>query len=120
MSKKPPKKRNQPKSAKGAGKPPKNDTAPRKGRHTPTPSEDAEWEKRMDELEDERADLNRNEVAQPVAIDPHELASIVKRLEALRATSKELGQEGTPFNAHIDEALLHLNQAASELVRGDL
>jgi hypothetical protein len=118
MSKKPPDqpgKLSHPESVGGEGGSPESDSVPPKGRHSPTPFEDAEWEERMDELEVERHGLHGNEVAQPLAIDPHELASIVKRLEALWARSKELGQKETRLNAHIEEALAHLNQAASEL-----
>jgi DNA repair exonuclease SbcCD ATPase subunit len=118
MSKKPPDqpgKHNQPKSARAEGEAPKSDSVPPKDRHSPTPCEDAEWEERMDELEDEREELHEDEVAQSLAMDPHELASIVQRLEALRAKSKELGQEETRLHAHIEEALAHLNQAVSEL-----
>lgn len=103
------------KSATGGREPPQNDIAPPKRRHSSTPFEDAEWEGRMDELEVERGDLDKNQVVQPATIDPQELASIVKRLEVLAATSKEFGREKTHLNAHLEEALVHLNQAVSEL-----
>jgi hypothetical protein len=117
VSKKPqdqPEKPKQPKPAKGRREPPKNDQTP-KGSHSPTPCEDAEWAARMDDLEVDRGDLYEEEIAQPVTVDPHELASIVTRLEALRATSQEYGEQKSRLNAHLDEALSHLHQAVSEL-----
>lgn len=119
MSKKPqdePQKPKQPKAAKGPREPPKNDQSP-KGSHSPTPCEDAEWAERMDELEVEREDLHAEETAQPVTVDPHELSSILTRLEALRATSQEYGEQMTRLNAHLDEALSHLHQAVSLLAK---
>ena len=119
VSKKPqdePQKPKQPKAAKGRREPPKNDQSP-KGSHSPTPCEDAEWAERMDELEVEREDLHAEETAQPVTVDPHELSSIVTRLEALRATSQEYGEQMTRLNAHLDEALSHLHQAVSVLAK---
>ena len=119
VSKKPqdePQKPKQPKAAKGRREPPKNDQSP-KGSHSPTPCEDAEWAERMDELEVEREELLEDESGQPVTVDPHELSSILTRLEALRATSQEYGEQMTRLNAHLDEALSHLHQAVSVLAK---
>lgn len=69
----------------------------------------------MDELEGEREELHKSEIVQPGTIDPHALASIVQQLEVLAATAKKHGQERTRLNAHLDEALLHLNQATAAL-----
>lgn len=119
MSKKPqeqPEKPKQPKAAKGRREPHKNDQTP-KGSQSPTPCEDAEWAERMDELEVEREDLHEEEIAQPETVDPHELSSIVTRLEALRATTQKSGEQMTRLNAHLDEALSHLHQAVSLLAK---
>jgi hypothetical protein len=117
MSKKPqdqPERPKQPKAGKGRREPPKNDQTPR-GSHSPTPCEDAEWAERMDELEVEREELLEEQSAQPATVDLHELTSIVTRLEALRATSQEYGEQMTQLNAHLDEALSHLHHAVSDL-----
>ena len=113
-----PGKPNRPKSHVGRIEPPQHDSNSPQGTHSPTPREDAEWEERMDELEGEREELHKNEIVQPGTIDPHDLASIVRRLEVLAATAKQLGQEGTRLSAHLEEALLRLNQATSELAEG--
>ena len=110
-----PEKRDQPESASAESEPPKDDIGPPKRSHSLTPCEDAEWEGRMDELEVQRDEVYKNEVAQHSMIDTYELASIVKRLEALRDKSTALGQEHTRIIAHLEAALMHLNQAASEL-----
>jgi hypothetical protein len=44
------------------------------------------------------------------------LAHVIERLEALRAESKELGQEHKNLLDHFEEAISQLRQAASELV----
>jgi len=110
-----PGKPNRPRPRVGRIESPQNDSNSPKGGQSPTPREDAEWDERMDELEDEREELHKSEVVQPGTIDPHDLASIVQRLEVLAATAKEHGQERTRLNAHLDEALLHLNQATAAL-----
>ena len=100
-----PENRGQPESASG----------PPKRSHSLTPCEDAEWKERMDELEVQRDEVYKNEVAQHAMIDSCELVSIVERLEALRDKSTAFGQEHTRIIAHLEAALMHLNQAASEL-----
>lgn len=117
MPKKPqdqPKKPSQQKGDKGRGLS-RSDRKSTEAKHSPTPGDDAEWEERMDELDVEREELHKNQISPPVMIDPHELANIIKRLEELRANGS---QEESRLNAHLEEALLHLNQAASELADG--
>lgn len=88
---------------------------PPQGRHLPIPSDDTEWKERMDELDVEREELHKTQVPAPITVDPLELASIIKRLEELRTKLQEPGPEKTGLTAHLEEALSHLNQAASEL-----
>ncbi|MGH7139517.1 MAG: hypothetical protein ACREHD_27540 [Pirellulales bacterium] len=44
-----------------------------------------------------------------------DIAEILKRLEALRARSKELGKQRENLNAHIDEAVAQLHRAAEQM-----
>lgn len=44
-----------------------------------------------------------------------DIAEILKRLEALRARSKELGKQREHLMEYLDEAVAQLHQAADEL-----